>query len=85
MEKEVIKRPWLQQTHRESPRHHIQTVYPESCQGVRSRGDDGIHRYASSVVTAAYMDKAKISLASSGTAANFALAAQATVWTANSH
>lgn len=85
MEKEVIKRPWLQRTHRQTPRHHIQTVYPESRPGVRCQGNDSIHRYASSVVIAAYVDKAKISLASSGTAANFALAAQGTVWTANSH
>lgn len=35
-------------------------------------------RYASSVVTAAYADKAKTSLPSSGAAANFALAAQDT-------
>lgn len=36
------------------------------------------------LVIAAYMDKAKMSLAISGTAANFALAAQGTVWTSNS-
>lgn len=53
-------------------------VYPESCQGVRSQEDDGVHRYASSVVIAAYVDKAKTSLPSSGAADNFALAAQDT-------
>lgn len=52
------------------------------CEG---QGDDGVRRYASSVVLAAYVDKAKIYLASPGTAANFALASQGTIWTANSH
>lgn len=84
-EKGVIKRPWIQWTQRESPRHHMWMVYPGRCQGVRSQGDDGVHRYAYSVVMTAYVDNTKISLASSGTAANFAPAAQGTIWTANFH
>lgn len=60
-------------------------VHPGRCQGVRSQGDDGVHRYAYSVVLTAYVDNTKISLARSGTAASFAPAAQGTTWTANSH
>lgn len=75
------KETLARRTRRGSPRHHIQTVYPERCQGVRSQG---VHRCASSIVIAAYVEKAKISLAISGTAPNFALAVQGTVQTANS-
>lgn len=44
-----------------------------------SQRDDGVQRYACSVVTAAYMDKAKISSPSPAMVANFATAAQGMV------
>lgn len=44
-----------------------------------SQRDDGVQRYAYSVVTAAYMDKAKTSSPSCAMVANFATAAQGTI------
>lgn len=44
-----------------------------------SQRDDGVQRYACSVVTAAYVDKAKISSPSPAMVANFATAAQGMV------
>lgn len=54
------ERPWLKQIHRDSPRHHIQRVHPEI--SMESRGWWYTQVWLS-VITAAYVDKDKISLA----------------------
>lgn len=60
-----------QQIHRDSPRHHIQGGCPESCH--EESGGWWCTQAWLPAITAAYVDKAKISLA------------QGTLWAANSH
>lgn len=76
-------RLWLKQTHRDSPRHHIQRVCPEISM---VWGVQGLVVYTGmAVCNHCSLCGQRQNIFSSGTAANFALIAQGTLWTANSH
>lgn len=77
------ERPWLKQIHRDSPRHHIQRVCPEISieWGVKGM----VVCTGMALCNHWSLCGQRQSIFSSGAAANFALTAQGTVWTANSH